>query len=104
MEEKKLKLWVTDSLTDWLLHLENTQGKPSFNKKKGILWERRKSQTGRASLLDFTTPYFFLQQMEEMEKMDQKNKTSQNPYRAGGSVFYDFLTEYLFFFVKGWLS
>ena len=55
---------------------------------------KKNSQTGRAGLPDFTKPYFFfLQQMEEMGKTDQKkNKTSQNPYRAGGSAFYEFFS------------
>ena len=60
--------------------------------KKTVFYEKN-SQTGRAGLPDFTKPYFFLRQMEEMKKnRPQKNKTSRNPYRAGGSAFYEFFS------------
>ena len=53
--------------------------------KKTVFYEKVHKRGAGGSFLFF--------QMEEMEKKrTNKNKTSENPYRAGGSAFYDFFS------------
>ena len=90
---------MAQALSSNIYILPNTTfplGKPSL--KKTVFYEKN-SQTGRADLPDFKKPYFFLQRVKQMGKSDQKKgKTSQNPYRAGGSAFYEFFHKIPFFF------
>ena len=58
---------------------EKKKTKESHPLKKMVFCEEKISQTGRAGLPDFTKPYFFLQQMEEMKENGPTRKDFTKP-------------------------
>ena len=77
------KIRLTSGPTKVAHALDSTQNMTECSKGS----QRLKKFTNRAG------GSFLFFQMEEMEKKrTNKNKTSQNPYRAGGSAFYDFFS------------